>query len=77
MAPLAQQKTQRGGHGDGAIGVRVASGAFGMRPLGERSVRARNDFVAVGESDLRLVLARMTVGAFATPSGRRFGSNTA
>ena len=55
MAPLAQQKTQRDGHGDGAIGVRVASGAFGMRLLGERSVRARNDFVIVGESDLHFV----------------------
>ena len=55
IAPLAQQKTQRGGHGDGAVGVRVASNAFGMRLLGERSVRARNDFVAVGESDLRFV----------------------
>ena len=53
--PLAQQKTQRGGHSDGAIGVRVVSGAFRMRLLGERSVRARNDFVAVGESDLRFV----------------------
>ena len=55
MAPLAQQKTQRDGHGDGAIGVRVASGAFGMRLLGECSVRARNDFVIVGESDLHFV----------------------
>ena len=55
IAPLAQQKTQRGGHGDGAVGVRVASNAFGMRLLGERSVRARNDFVAVGELDLRFV----------------------
>ena len=55
MPPVAQQKTQRGDHGDGAIGVRVTSSAFGMRPLGERSVRARNDFVAVGELDLRFV----------------------